>query len=303
MTSKKRLLIAAEVDRTLLDRVRGDARFDVVHSPTADETSLAATVGEAEILVTRYHNKVTSRVLDAATRLELIIQGTSGLDNIDLDAAARRGIRVLGLPGENANAVAELVIGHMIALTRTVPAYDAMMRAGVWQREDCATRRELRGYCAGIVGLGRVGGRVAHLARAFGVEVHAYDPYVAAADRATLDELLASSEILTLHVPLTDETRRMIGARELDRLPRGAFVINTSRGEVLDAAALLDRLASGHLAGAALDVYDEEPPRGVVWPEDRRLILTPHIAGCSAESKASIGRLIYERICEFCDSG
>lgn len=298
------VVIAADVDRELLDRLLPDPRFQVTHRPAHSVEELIAIVGQAEVLVTRHHNRITAAVLDAAPALRVIVQGTSGLDNIDPSAAAR-GVTVIGLPGENANAVAELAIANMISLTRTVPAYDRMVRSGGWDRDDCATRRELRGHRLGIVGLGRVGGRVARLAAAFGVESRAYDPYLSdeqirhrgASAVRSLSELISASDILTLHVPLTGETRGMIDSARLAELPAGAFVINTSRGEVLDRDALLAALAAGRLGGAALDVYHPEPPAGLAWPDDPRLILTPHVAGCSKEAKASIGRAIHRELC------
>jgi phosphoglycerate dehydrogenase-like enzyme len=210
------------------------------------------------------------------------------------------------MPGENANAVAELVVAFMIALTRTLPAYNRSMRAGTWDRDDCATRHELRHHRLGIVGLGQVGMRVARLAGAFGMHVSAFDPYITDDDftqrgaiRVTsLDTLLRSSDILTLHVPFTDETRSMIGANEIAALQPRAIVINAARGEVLDTDAALDALARNALNGLALDVYDPEPPTRV-WPDDPRLILTPHIAGCTTEAKSAIGAKLYEKICAF----
>ncbi len=304
----KRILVAAHLDESLLRRLEGDDRFSVTVSPAYAERALAESLGDAQILITRYHNQVTRKVIEAGRDLELIVQGTTGLDNIDLAAAAERKIEVLGIPGENANAVAEFVVGLMISLTRTIPAYDRMMRSGIWQRDDCSTRRELRSHRLGIVGIGRVGSRVAALAKAFDVRSVAYDPYVSAEEVqkrgatkiSSLDELLLQIDILTLHVPLTKETRQMIGPKEIETLPAGSILINASRGAVLDTAAVVSALERGHLAGAALDVFEEEPPRERQWPDLPQLILTPHIAGCSRESKASIGGLIYEKICGFC---
>jgi D-3-phosphoglycerate dehydrogenase len=298
----KNLLIAADVDRSLRDRAAEDGRFTVTHTPVRTEEELVAIAGDAEVLVTRAYNKVTRRVIEAAPRLELIAQATSGIDNIDAAAARERGITVINMPGINANAVAELVLGFMISLTRTVPYYNREIVQGRFDRDDCAMRHELRHYRLGIIGLGQVGSRVARLARAFEMEVVAYDPYLTsfpnAAPVTTLDALLAITDILTLHVPLTEETRHLIGARELAMLRRGAYVINAARGEVLDQGAALAALAAGHLAGLALDVFDPEPPTALL-PDDPRLILTPHIGGCSHEVKSSAGAKLFAKITEF----
>jgi D-3-phosphoglycerate dehydrogenase len=302
----KKLLIAADVDRSFHERAAGDARFEIVDRPARTEQELASIVGDCHILVTRSFNRVTRAVLDRAPHLELIAQGTSGTDNIDHPAARERGIIILNLPGANADAVAELVIGFMIALTRTVPAYTRELARGVWNRDDCASRHELRHHRLGIVGVGEVGRRVARLAKLFGMPVHGFDPYISDRDFAergasrskTLEELLRASGILSLHVPLTAETRRMIGRPQIASLPRGSILINAARGEVLDQAAALEALHSQHLAGLALDVFDPEPPTSK-FPDDPRIILTPHIGGCSFEAKTGIGSKLYEKIVAF----
>ena len=298
----KKLLIAADVDRSLHERAASDGRFEIIDRPVRTEEELAAIVGECEILVTRSFNRVTQRVIAAAPHLRLIAQGTSGTDNIDHAAARERGITIINLPGSNADAVAELVIGLMIALTRTVPAYTRELVRGIWNRDDCATRHELHHYRLGIVGLGQVGGRVARLANVFGMRVSAVDPYISdfgvAVRINSLDELLRASDILTLHVPLTAETRRMIGTAQIASMPHGSILINAARGEVMDQNAALEALRSNHLAGLALDVFDPEPPTGG-FPDDPRLILTPHIGGGTFEAKSAIGAKLYEKIVEF----
>lgn len=277
-----RVFIAADVEPRLLELLRADERFALIDD-----------LAQAEILITRTINKVDAAMLDRAPGLRVIAQGTSGVDNIDLDAASARGVEVINLPGVNANAVAELVIGHIIALTRTVPLYVREVTNGQWQRGDCATRHELRHYRLGIVGLGNVGSRVARMARTFGMQVRACDPYVAEAD-ATLDDVLGC-DVITLHVPLTNETRNMIGANEIASMPRGAILINAARGEVLDLDAALSALANDHLGGLAIDVFDPEPPSRA-FPDDPRLIVTPHIAGCTFEAKNDAAELLYARL-------
>lgn len=299
---RKTLLIAADVDRTLGDLAIADGRFDVVRNPVRTEEELAAIVGDAHVLVTRAYNKVTRRVLDAAPRLELIAQATSGIDNIDVLAARERGIAIVNMPGINANAVAELVLGFMIAMTRTVPFYTREVVRGAWPREDCATRHELRHFRLGIIGLGQVGSIVARLARAFSMDVYAYDPYISDFPNATrvasLRELLEACSIVTLHVPLTAETRGMIGARELGQMRRGAYLINAARGEVVDQRAALAALSDGQLAGLALDVFDPEPPSSP-FPDDPRLVLTPHVAGCTHEVKSAAAEKLFAKIVAF----
>jgi D-3-phosphoglycerate dehydrogenase len=302
----KRLLIAADVDQALRTRAQEEARFDIIDHPVKTEDELVPIVSDCDILVTRSYNRVSKRVIDAAPHLELIAQGTSGTDNIDMEAARQRGIAVINMPGENANAVAELVIGFMIALTRTVPQYDREMRNSDWTRDGCASRHELRHHRLGIVGLGEVGMRVSRLAAAFGMRVTAFDPYITDDDFAqrgamrvaSLDALLRESDILTLHAPFTAETRTMIGAAQIALLPPGAIVINAARGEVLDVDAALDALHRNALGGLAIDVYDPEPPTRT-WPDDPRLILTPHVAGCTTEAKSAIGAKLYEKIVAF----
>lgn len=295
----KKVVAIAKIEPLLVQRLNADPRFDL---EVRTAGPLPERVADAEILITRTINRVDRELIGAAPRLKLIAQGTAGTDNIDLQAAEALGVAVVNLPGVNANAVAELVIGHIIAMTRTVPAYSRQVASEIWGRDDCAERHELRHYVLGILGHGNVGSRVAKYATSFGMKPRAYDPYISdfgAAMRVdSLDELIATSDILSLHVPLTDETRRMIGTAEIRKMRRGSFLINAARGEVLDLDAALAALESGHLAGLAVDVFDEEPPARP-FPGDPRLIVTPHIAGCTFEAKRDAAEFLYKRICDF----
>jgi phosphoglycerate dehydrogenase-like enzyme len=284
----KNVFLAASVERALVERLREDARFAIVDD-----------IAAAHIVITRTITNVSREFLARAPLLELVAQGTAGIDNVNLDALRERGIELIHLPGINANAVAELVIGLMISLTRTLPRYAQEMTRGIWNRDDCASRHELRHFIVGIIGHGNVGSRVARLARPFGMRVIAFDPYVSELGEtlraSSLSQLLADADIVTLHVPLTAETRRMLGEREIASMKRGSILINAARGEVLDLDAALAALASNHLGGLAADVFDLEPPQRT-WPDDPRLILTPHIGGCTAEAKGAAAELLFERI-------
>lgn len=295
--------IVAEVAWSLKESFSRDPRFRVREQISRNAADLVASAASASVLVTRHHNRITAEVLDQLPHLKVIAQATSGIDNID-SSAESRGVRVVSTPGANANAVAEYVMAQMLTLTRDLPVYHSMVRAGEWERDDCASRHELAHHALGIVGIGNVGRRVAVLAGAFGMPVHAYDPYVApteierrgARPCSTLEDLLERADVLSLHAPLTSETALMISDRELRRLRSGSIVINAARGELLELDALVRALNEGHLAGAACDVFDPEPAR---LPQDlpETLRLSPHIAGCTAEAKAGAGIRLYREIC------
>jgi phosphoglycerate dehydrogenase-like enzyme len=303
---RRTLIVAAEIDPELARLAAADGRFDVRVQPVRSEEELRDLVAGANVLVTRTYNNVSRAVIEAGNDLEVIAQATSGTDNIDEVAARQRGVAVITLPGENANAVAEMVLGCMLSLTRTLPLYTREVMAGRWSREDCASRHELRWYRLGIIGLGNVGRAVSRLAAAFGMNVAAFDPYLSDADFAergarrasSAADLVAQADIITLHVPLTAETRRMVDAGLLARTNRGTILINAARGEVLDTEAALDALAGGRLGGLALDVYSEEPPSRP-WPDDPRLILTPHVAGCTHECRSGLSAKLFRKISDF----
>lgn len=249
----------------------------------------------------------TRDFLRALPRLKVISVHGAGFDQVDLDAANELGILVVNAPGANADSVAELVIGFIVALLRRIPEGDRHVRERGGWREDRFVGRELRGRLLGIVGIGNVGGRVARLAQAFGARVITCDPYIAESaipagvPRVGYEELLRRADIVTFHVPLSDETRNMLDADTLRLTKPGVYVLNTSRGGVVNEDALADGLANGHIAGAALDVFAVEPPtKARPRVLDRpNLITSPHIGGSTVESLENVARVAAEEIAVF----
>jgi len=263
-----------------------------------ERSELLSSIHEFDVLVVRLKHQVDVELLNAARNLKTIVSATTGLDHIDLEIAAQKNITVLSLRGEteflrSIPATAELTWGLLLALTRNIPAAHASVLNGEWQR-DRFKGHELAGMRLGIVGIGRIGEKIARYALAFGMRVMAYDPYrtdfISGVDKkTTLDELLVEADVLSIHVPLNQETVNLIGARELNLLSPGAWLINTARGAVLNGTALLSNLLSGHLAGAALDVLagervSERSPLLEYANAHTNLLITPHIGGVTYES-------------------
>jgi D-3-phosphoglycerate dehydrogenase len=255
--------------------------------------------GYAAVLV-RSDTKLTRIALEQAVGLKLIVRAGVGLDNVDAVAAQEHGIHVTNTPAATTTSVAELVVGMMLALARRIPAADRSVRAGQWERK-AFMGRELRGGVLGILGIGRIGSAVAHIAQAIGMSVIAYDPYVSAEAMAaqgvtaqTMEQVIANADVLTIHLPLNDETANMLNRERLLTMKQGAFVINAARGGVLDEKAVADLLREGHLGGAAFDVYETEPPGAdnpliVAANADPGLniVFTPHIAASTNEGQVT----------------
>ncbi len=271
--------------------------------PVAERDLLFPTV---EILIVRGATIVDAAFLARLPRVRLVTRAGAGVDNIDVAACDARGIRVMNTPGANSIAVAELAIALILSLLRRIPDAAAQLRSGVWDRAAWVGA-ELYGKTLGVVGFGRIGRAVAVRAAAFGSTVIAFDPAVPSDDMdllrvepVTFDDLLRRAHIVTIHVPLTAGTRHLLDADALARLGRGALIVNTSRGGIIDEDALLAALESGHIAGAALDVYASEPP-----PADSpllhhpRVIPLPHIGGSTVESKEHVSEQVARQVIEF----
>ena len=295
------------------------AGLDVVYDPGLVDRpeDLAAAAARADALIVRNRTQVRGALLDTARDLTVVGRLGVGLDNIDLPACRARGIAVYPATGANDGAVAEYVIASALLLLRGAYGASAAVAAGAWPR-NALMGREIAGQRLGLVGFGAIARETARRAAALGMAVAAHDPFVAADDpawtqtwtqtwtpasgpveRTALDALIAGSDVLSLHVPLTDATRGLIDAAALARMPTGAILINAARGGIVDEAAVAAALRSGHLGGAALDVFEREPldaAAGAVFAGVPNLILTPHIAGVTRESNVRVSAVTAQAV-------
>ncbi len=287
-------------------KLLADPGWQVVQPAAA---ALASELAEADALVVRSATQVTDELLSHAHRLRVIGRAGVGVDNIDLEAATQRGILVMNTPGGNAPSVAEHALALMLSMARSIPQLNASMHAGKWEKSGAAGA-ELRGKTLGLIGLGRVGAEVARRARALEMRVLAYDPYVSTeraaewgAELVPLAELLAQADYVSLHTSLSSATERMINAETLRQMKPGARLVNAARGELVDEAALAEALRSKHLAGAALDVFAEEPPRNSPLLQMSNVIATPHVGGSTAEAQEEVGVQIAQQVREYLQDG
>lgn len=272
---------------------------------TPDKANLDAELKDADALLVRSAVFVDAAMMDKAPKLKVIGRAGVGVDNIDLEAATKRGIVVMNTPGANAVAVAEHTLALMLALARDIPRAHATTQAGKWEKKSLQGT-ELKGKTLGIVGLGRIGIEVAKRAISFGMKIIAHDPYVALSLAQQLqitllpmNEVFANSDYMTLHVGLTKQTERMINADSLRKMKKGARLINCARGELLDDAAVVEALKAGQLGGAALDVFSDEPLKDSPYHSAPHVLLTPHIAGSTNEAQDAVGLQIAMQVREY----
>jgi len=286
----QKVVICDKVEESVIRRL--GSNFMVVDASQVPKSELARVVADADGLVVRSATKVDTTLLAGASKLKVIVRAGVGLDNVDTEEAKRRGIKVFNTPKAPTNSAAELTIGLMFVLARKISLGDRGVRQGKWLKNQIMGV-ELRGKSLGIVGYGRIGSQVGRIATCLGMTVLAWDilgPSVVQepAKYTELDELLAKSDFITLHVPLTDATRHFVNSATLGRIKKGAYIINASRGEVIDEDALYDALKDGNLAGAALDVFEKEPYSGRLAELDN-VVITPHIGSNTYEAQAKIG--------------
>ena len=307
-----KIVLAEKVSPATLAVLKQEPGWNVV---TADQIAklgpggLEAELADADALVVRSAVQADAKLLESAPKLRVIGRAGVGVDNIDTAAATHRGIVVMNTPGANAVAVAELTVGLMIAMARSVPRANSTMHAARWEKKSLQGS-ELRGKTLGIVGLGRIGLEVARRAQSFGMELIGYDPFIAPVvareNQVTLvpiDEIFKRSDYLTLHVGLTSQTEGMINATSIKIMKPGIRIVNCARGELIVDEALAEALRSGHVAGAALDVFRNEPLKESPYFGLETVLLSPHIAGSTNEAQEAIGIQLAEQVRDYLKLG
>jgi D-3-phosphoglycerate dehydrogenase len=308
-SEQARILVADPIAEDGVARLRTAGRVDVATGLPSDE--LIARIGEYDALVVRSETKVTAEVFAAAHRLRVVGRAGVGVDNIDLDAATRHGVLVLNAPTGNTLAAAEHAIAMMCALARNVPAADASMRGGRWERSKFMGF-ELRDKTLGLLGLGKIGFEVARIAgQGLQMQVIAHDPLVtperaeqAGVELVDLDTLVRTSDVLSVHVPLTEQTRGVIDAQRLAQMKPGARLLNVARGGIIDEQALADALRSGHIAGAAVDVFTAEPlAADNPLASAPNTVLTPHLGASTVEAQYNVAYDVADQIATVLSGG
>ena len=296
MTTPK-VLIADPISTRGIEELSRDNVLDVVVKTGLSEPELLKLVPGFSAIVVRSETKVNAAILQAGTSLRVVGRAGVGVDNVDVETATQRGIVVLNAPGGNTVSTAEHAFSLLLSVARKIPQADATVRSGKWDRKNLQGV-ELYNKILGVIGMGRIGSELSRRAIAFGMRVIAFDPYLSAARARSmqveladeLDDLLRQADFISLHTPLTTETRHMLDASRLAKTKHGVRIINCARGGLVDEAALGDSLHNGHVAAAALDVFEEEPlPRNSALREAPNLVLTPHLGASTAEAQESVG--------------
>ena len=310
--TKYRILVADGVSPKGIAVLTDSPHFQVeVSAAGLKEDELIARIADIDALVIRSATKVTAKALAAATRLKVIGRAGVGVDNVNVEAATERGIVVMNTPGGNTISTAEQTFSLILSLARKIPQAHASMVAGKWDKKSFEGT-ELCGKTLGVIGMGRIGGEVARRAIAFGMNVVAYDPYLVASRARSLQveladdlgSLLGRADFITVHMHLTAETKGILNAASIAKCKKGVRIINCARGGLVDEAALLEALKSGHVAGAALDVFEKEPPADdLPFRALPNVVLTPHLGASTAEAQESVGVEIAQAISEYLVNG
>lgn len=302
-----KILVAAPIHEKALELLRSKG-FEIIYHEYPSEEELLKIIRDVDAVIVRSKPFITRKVIEAGQKLRIIARAGVGLDNIDLDAAKEKNIKVINAPEAATNSVAELVIGLIISVLRKIAYADRSLRSGKWVKKECIGF-ELRGKVLGIIGMGRIGRTVARIAyHGFGMKIIYYDiircprefEEEVKAEYVDLNTLLKTADIVTIHVPLTPQTRHLINEEKLKLMKKTAILINTARGGVIDTSALVKALREKWIAGAGLDVYEEEPlPADHPLTKLDNIVLTPHIGASTFEAQEKAGLTVVEKIIEF----
>lgn len=297
---KMKVLIADEINKKGINELKDVAEVVVQTDITNEE--LIKSIGDFDAIMVRSRTKITREVIEAASRLKIIARAGVGVDNIDVEAATRRGIMVVNAPESASITVAEHTIGIILSLARKISIADKSIKEGKWGKNKFMGT-QLAGKTLGIVGMGRIGSQVAIRCKAFAMEILVYDPYISE-DTASklgvtmvdLDTLLKDADIITIHVPFTPETKHLIAQREFEIMKKNAFIINCARGGIINEHDLYDALSQGKIGGAGLDVFEKEPPEGNLLLSLDNLVATPHIGASTREAQDDAAIIVAKEI-------
>lgn len=297
-----KLLISDPIAEEGVEKLE-DAGFDLEHKYDLSSDELKEEIGDYEGIVVRSATKLRAPILDEADNLEIIVRAGVGLDNIDLDHADELEIKVQNTPEASSNSVVELALGHMFSLARDIPRGTASLKKKEWIKSELKGT-ELAGKTLGVIGVGRIGSLLAQKGTALGMTALGYDKYVDEApveeiEMVTLDELLASSDYVTLHIPFVESEGATIGEVELEKMKESAYLINCARGGVVDEDALVKALENDWIAGAGVDVFTEEPPQDDDLLKFDNTSLTPHLGASTVEAQRRVGTQAADELIEF----
>jgi D-3-phosphoglycerate dehydrogenase len=305
-----KIIVTDEVAQEGLALLAEDPRIQIDVRLGLKKEELLGTIGDYEAIITRSGTTIDRELLDAAKKLKIVARAGVGIDNVDVDYASSKGVIVVNAPFGNTNSAAEHTMALLLSFCRNIPKANASLKGGEWKRTPF-TGIELKGKTAGVIGLGKVGGRVATRLKAFECEVLACDPYIAQKRAHDLgvrlvshDEIYRNCDIITVHTPLNDETRNMIGEREMAMMKHGVILINAARGGIINEEALLRHLTSGKVTGAGVDVFSEEPPRSGVLKEliaQEKLVVTPHLGANTFEAQVNVAVDVSREILNYLD--
>jgi len=306
---KHKILISDSFSKEGIEILTREPGFDVIYTPGLNEDQLCEAIRDVDALIIRSASRVTARVLASAEKLALVARAGVGTDNIDKKAATDRGVIVMNAPSGNSVSTAELALAHIFALARHIPQANASMKAGIWEKKKY-NGVQLAGKTIGIIGLGRIGSNLARRCRACDMRVIGSDPFLSdeqitmiGVEPVELDVMWKTADVISVHVPMTEKTRGLIGEREIAMMKPTTMLVNCARGGIMDEAAVAAAVSSGKLAGAAFDVFTEEPPKDSPFVAVENIVMTPHLGASTEEAQVEVAIETAQEIVDYFTSG